>query len=167
MIQVLQPFKTTLKILSIFCKINQTFGSLFLGFPVFKLPDTHIPPFLSIICAKKITFKKNVFLSTACRALKKGTRCYGACNKTQTAVYIVSGIFSSSFKMSQLYGCRHFEVVLPIFLSSLTSPFLRNLCSHIYWRCHRVRQHASGLCRLCIAALWFNKHFQMSTHLSY
>lgn len=60
-------------------------------------------------------FKNNFFLSTACRALKKGTRSYGACSKTQTAVYTVSGIFSNSFKMSQLYGCRHFEVVLLIF----------------------------------------------------
>lgn len=68
-------------------------------------------------------FKNNFFLPTTCRALKKGTRYYGACSKTQTAVYTVSGIFSNSFKMSQLYGCRHFEVVLLIFFCHLL-PFL-------------------------------------------
>lgn len=37
---------------------------------------------------------------------------------TETAVYTVSGIFFSpnSLKMSQLYGCRHFEVVLLIYI---------------------------------------------------
>jgi len=64
-------------------------------------------------------FKTDFFLSTASRTLEKGTRYCGACWKTQKAVHTVSGIFSNTFKMSHVYGCRHFEVVLLIFFCHL------------------------------------------------